>query len=120
MVTSEVGHLVEGFGCYFGPELFNVGLYGRFHFPVVDADAAGFVESEVTLIIKTISKEAIHLFDAAFVSAFFLHDFVEKRNVEGDDGDCRACLGDESFVDGNEGVAIFVGEHLGDVFGRLF
>lgn len=60
------------------------------------------------------------MFDAAFVGAFFFHDFVEERDVEGDDGDGRACLGDEGFVDGDEGVAVFVGKHFGDVFGGLF
>jgi hypothetical protein len=80
------------------------------HLPVVDADAAGFCRIwRVPPLYSLRREEPLHLLDAALVGAGRLHDLVEDRNVERHDRDRGAGLGDEGFVDGDEGAAAAVG-----------
>ncbi|OQB93388.1 MAG: hypothetical protein BWX86_01671 [Verrucomicrobia bacterium ADurb.Bin122] len=60
-------------------------------------------------------EEAVDLLNAAFVQALLLHDPVKDRDVERDDRDRRAGLGDEGLVDRDESAAVAVGlEHRVD------
>ena len=121
-VAGHVGEVFEVFGADLGPEGGDGLLDMRAHFPVVDADAAGFVEGGGggAVFAEALGEEAIDLFDAAFVEALGFHDFVEERDVEGDDGDGAAGLGDEGFVDGDDGVAATGGEFFLEALGGGF
>ncbi len=120
-VTGDVGEGGEVFRGDLRPEGGDVGLDVGLHLPVVDADAAGFVEGEATATIHLRAEEAVDLLDAAFVVTLGFHDLVEDRDVEGDDGDRGARLGDEGFVDGDEGASVAVDAEGGvDGFGGAF
>ena len=97
MVAVEVGDLAEVVGVDFGPALIDEFLHGGGHFPIVDADASGFVGLGIA-VVEAVAEEAVHLLDAIFVGAFGLHDLVEQRDVKWHDRDCRTCLGDECLV----------------------
>ncbi len=73
------------------------------HFPIVDADAAFFVELRPSGRAVVIGEETVDLLDAALVEALArLHHFVEDRNVERHHRDGGAGLGDEGLVDGDD------------------
>ena len=103
LVACEVGVGGEFLGGDFVPDLEDGGLDVFLHFPVVDADPAFFVELRAVGGAVVVGKEALDLLDGAFVVALFFHHFVEDGDVEGNDGDGGAGLGDEGFVDGDEG-----------------
>lgn len=68
---------------------------------------------------EALGEEALDLFDAAFVQAAGFHHFVKERDVERDDGDGAAGLGDEGFVHRDEGAAVG-GADLLEAFGGGF
>ena len=116
LVAGEVAEVGEVFGGDDFPAFGDEGLDVRGHFPVVDADAAGVVGLGVA-VGEPVAEEPVHLFDAVLVGAFLFHDLVEEGDVEWDDGDGGAGLGDEGFVDGDPCFAAERGE--GEVEGAL-
>src|SRR5690606_3394113 len=75
------------------------------HLPIVDADAPALVQARTAGGGEVVGEKALDLLDAAFVQPFVLHHAVEQRNVERHHGNGRAGLGDQRFVDGNDGGA---------------
>ncbi len=109
LVALEVGELGEVFGGDGFPALGHQGLHGGCHFPIVHADASGFIGLRVA-VVYAIAEEAVHLFNGVLVGALGLHDLVKQGNVERHHGNGRAGLGDEGFVHGNPGFAAERGE----------
>ena len=83
-----------------GPDLFDGVLDVGTHFEVVHAEASGGIRRGRGAIsaVKLVGEEAVDLLDAAFVHAFFRHDFEEDGEVERHDGNGRTGLGDDCLL----------------------
>ena len=100
------------------PQRSDFPLYVFAHFAVVDANAPLGVGGGIC--IETAGEEAVHLLDAAFVAALFLHHLVEQRDVERHDGDGGTRLGHHGLVDGDVGTAASGLQKFVERLGRLF
>lgn len=110
LVALEVAKHRKVFGIDAMPAFIDEGLDIVRHFPIVDADAAGIIGLRVGISVKALAEHAVHLLDGVFVGAFGLHYLVEQGDVEWDDRDCGARLGDEGFVDRDPRLAVYRSE----------
>src|SRR5690606_27660496 len=85
-----------------GDRLLNV----RPHFEVVQTYPVVAVRLKVTCLIPARGEQPVNLLDATFVDAFLFHYLEEKGDVERDDRDGGAGLGDDSLIDGDEGASV--------------
>ncbi len=116
-VTGDVGGGFDILGGEGFHEFVDFGLDVGFHFPVVNADAAGFVDGHLSSGgVEAVAEEAVDLVEAVFVGAVGLHHLEEAGDVGGHGGNDGGGAGHEGLVDGDDAEAADVGEHFGDGF----
>ena len=100
-VLVHIGEFAAGLignGCH---NLCNGGLNPFVQFPVVDADTVFAVRRDNAVRrVEAAVKEAIDLFDSAFVGALFLHHLEQACQIQRDNRNNGACTGYQSLVDG--------------------
>ena len=104
-IVSEAGDVreaLEVFGVHRIPQGTHFSLNILPHFPVVEAHQPFGVPQGAAGSVDFGREHAVHLLDASFMKALFLHHSVEQRDVEGHNGYHRAGPGNQGFVHRNE------------------